>query len=229
MTGRDFPVFKPVADRAVLVEFGTTIADDIHARVLRLDRLVAAAPPFGLIEVVPAYASLLVVFDPVQTDHDQMTAALQDRMTGADLPTVDGRTHDIAVCYDADLGTDLAQIAAMTGQSPEAAIAAHLGGQYRVYLYGFAPGFAYLAGTPAALQLPRKPTAVRDVPAGRVIIAGPQCIVTTLTMPTGWWVVGASPDPILRDDPDRPFRFDVGDAVRFHRIDRAAYHAAGGA
>ena len=225
----DWPRFTPVADRAVLVEFGDRIAPNIHARVVGLDHLLAAEPPAGLVEVIPAYASLLAVFDPVLTDHPRLMAELQSRLDAPQPDRTATGHHDIAICYDADLGQDLAQVATLSGISAEAVIAAHLAGEYRVYLYGFAPGYAYLAGTPAAIQLPRKPVALRDVPAGRVIIAGPQCIVTTLKMPTGWWIIGASPDLILTGDAARPFRFDVGDTVRFHRISRDAYHAAGGA
>ena len=79
------------------------------------------------------------------------------------------------------------------------------------------------SGTPAAIQLPRKPAAIRGVPAGSVIIAGPQCIVTTLLMPAGWWVLGRSPTRILTGDEDQPFLFDVGDAVRMRRIGRDDY------
>lgn len=228
MTGPRDPAFTAVADRAVLVEFGVKIAPDIHAQVLRLDCLLGQNPIDGVIEAIPAYASLLVVFDPVTTDHTAVTAALRLRLQGQDAGQTTTRSHDIAVCYDADVGTDLATVSEMKGISTEAVIAAHLSGVYSVCLYGFAPGYAYLAGTPAALLLPRKPTAVRDVPAGRVIVAGPQCIVTTLKMPTGWWILGASPNRILRDDPGRPFLFNVGDTVRFHRIDRAVFNATGG-
>jgi inhibitor of KinA len=68
---------------------------------------------------------------------------------------------------------------------------------------------------------------VRGVAAGSVIIAGPQCLVTTLTMPTGWWIIGRSPTRILTSDPARPFLFDVGDKVRFRRISRAEFAAFG--
>jgi inhibitor of KinA len=67
---------------------------------------------------------------------------------------------------------------------------------------------------------------VRDVPAGSVIIAGPQCLVTTLTMPTGWSIIGRSPTRILTGDPERPFLFDVGDRVTFERIDLATFESA---
>jgi inhibitor of KinA len=216
--------FKPVADRALLVEFGTTIAPEIHAQVLRLDRLLSLSPPPGLVEVTPAYANLMITFDPLLTDHATLQSAVQTVLTGPEPASDQSRTHHLGVCYDADLGTDLAQVAQMTGLSPDAVIAAHLSAEYRVYLYGFAPGYAYLAGTPPALHLPRKPAAVRDIPAGRVIIAGPQCIVTTLKMPTGWWIIGSSPAQILRNGP-QPFLFAVGDTVRFHRITRDQHDA----
>jgi Carboxyltransferase domain, subdomain C and D len=72
-------------------------------------------------------------------------------------------------------------------------MAAHLQGDYSVYRYGFAPGYAYLGGAPEPIQLPRKSAAVRDVAAGSVLITGPQCLVTTLTMLSGWWNIGHSP------------------------------------
>ena len=93
-------------------------------------------------------------------------------------------------------------------------------------MYGFAPGYAYLGGVPDPIQVPRKPVPLRDVPAGSVIIAGPQCLITTLTMPTGWSIIGRSPTRVLTDDPDHPFLFDIGDRVMFERI--SADQLAGG-
>ena len=221
-----FPRFRPVADHAVLVEFSDQITDAAHAEVLRLDAALAANPPAGFGEAVPAYVNLLATFDPALTDHDRITDALRGLLIGRDLVQKTPALREVQVCYDADIAPDLDQVAQITGLSAEAVIAAHLGGDYRVFMYGFAPGYAYLAGVPQPLHLPRKPAAVRGVAAGSVIIAGPQCLVTTLTMPTGWWVIGRSPTRILRDDPARPFLFDVGDSVRFRRISRAEFVAA---
>ena len=66
---------------------------------------------------------------------------------------------------------------------------------------------------------------MRGIAAGSVIIAGAQCLVTTLTMPTGWWIIGRSPTQILRPDPVQPFLFDVGDRVKFRRISRSEFEA----
>lgn len=220
------PIFRPVAEHAVLVEFGETITDAAHEAVLRLDRSLAAAPFAGFREATPAYVSLLVEFDPLATDPVTAEAALRALLTATSAPRPAAVLREIRACYEADLAPDLAAVAAQCGLSAEAVINAHLAGDYRVYMYGFAPGYAYLAGTPEILQLPRKPAPVRGLPAGSLMIAGPQCLVSTLTMPTGWWVVGRSPTRILTGDERRPFLFDVGDRVAFRRISRAEFAAA---
>lgn len=226
MTTVDFPRFRAVADHAMLVEFADTISDAAHAQVIRLDGVLTATPPVGFREAVPAYVNLLVTFDPMLTDHDQISGALRLLLKGDGLPRKTSVAQEVLVCYDTDFAQDLPEISHRTGLSPEAVIAAHLGGDYRVFMYGFAPGYAYLAGVAKPLHLPRKPSAIRDIAAGSVIIAGQQCLVTTLTMPTGWWIIGRSPTRILRNDPDRPFLFDVGDSVQFRRITRAEFDAA---
>lgn len=199
-----------MSDCGVLVAFGTVLDDRVHESVLALDAALAADPVPGQVEVVPAYVDLMVVFDPLQTDHAAVTTALRARL-GHHPAARQGRTHAVPVTYD---GPDLPAVAAATGLSAEAVIAAHLSGDYSVYLYGFAPGYAYLGGVPPAIRLPRKEVPVRGVPAGSVIIADRQCIVTTLTMPTGWWVIGRTDVRILRPE---GLLFDVGDRVRFVR------------
>lgn len=214
-----FPQYRPVADHAVMVVMGDRITDIAHAAVLQLDHALAAQPFAGFTEAIPAYASLLVDFDPLVTDHVAVIHHLR-ALQGMPQKVRPMPTHrDVRVCYDD--ARDLAQVAELTGMTVDGVIAAHLSGTYRVFMYGFAPGYAYLGGVPAALHLDRKPAPVRGVAAGSVIIAGPQCLVTTLTMPTGWWVIGQSPTRLLTGQADRPFLFDVGDTVQFHRIARA--------
>ncbi|MDR3493946.1 MAG: allophanate hydrolase subunit 1 [Ancalomicrobiaceae bacterium] len=223
------PEFRPVADHALLVVFGETIGDEAHAAVRRLDRAIEARPFAGFVEAVPAYVSLLVDFDPLTTDHGAVEAAVRALLHGADEAEAEPAVREVLVCYDEALAPDLGAVARQAGLSVDAVIAAHLAGDYRVYMYGFAPGYAYLAGVPETIQLPRKATPLRGVAAGSVLIAGPQCLVSTLTMPTGWWIIGRSPTRILTEDAARPFLFDPGDRVVFRRIDPASYMAAANA
>lgn len=214
------PAFRPMADTGVLVEFAGDPGPALRAAVRQLDRALATAPCAGFVEAVPAFSTLAVIFDPLVTDLAGVEAHLR-RLLAHPVASDEPPTERVVeVCYDADLAPDLAEVAARTGLSPDAVIEAHLAGAYEVVMYGFAPGYAYLTGLTEALQLDRKPQAVRGVLAGSVIVAGAQCLVTTLTMPTGWWVIGRSPTRVLTGQAARPFLLDVGDRVTFRRIGR---------
>jgi inhibitor of KinA len=228
--GPEYPRAVPVGDTGVMIEFGDLIDPAVHDRVIALDRALAAAPltePIpGLREVAPAFAGLLLLYDPLLTDFDALAAAALALATRCEAAIVTPAVHDIPVCYDADCGPDLLAAAARIGVAPDALAATHAGAEYRVYIYGFAPGYAYLGGVPAALALPRKPVPVRERPVGSVMIAGGQCIITTLVMPTGWWVIGRTAAAVLQPWAPQPFRFAPGDTVRFRAVSRAEFDAA---
>jgi len=217
------PQFTAIADHALLVTFAEEISEAAHAAVIALDAAIAAHPPAGMIETVPALVNLLVSFDPIVTDHIAVERQVCDCLAGLDIREITGVPQVVQVCYEAPFSPDLDAVATATGLSCDAVINAHLAGDFHVLMYGFAPGYAYLSGVAPEIQVPRKPAPVRDVPAGSVIIAGPQCLVTTLMMPTGWSIIGRSPTLILTRDPENPFLFDVGDRVTFKRIDLATY------
>lgn len=220
------PRFRPIADFGLLVDFAGDPGPELRHAVQQLDRALAAAPFAGFVEAVPAFVTLAVVFDPLVTDHAAVEAHLRRLLSHPGAAPGAPADRTVEVCYDPEVAPDLAEVAALCGLSREAVINAHLAGRYEVVMYGFAPGYAYLTGVPAPLHLDRKPAAVRGVAAGSVIVAGAQCLVTTLTMPTGWWVIGRSPTQVLTGDPARPFLFDVGDRVVFRRVGRAALRGA---
>lgn len=210
------PRFLPVADRALMVEFAAALDPAAHRAVLALDGALAARPFPGFLESVPAFVTLLVAFDPLLTDHAQVEAHLKPLLSAGIETVSNPRTHSIPTTYD---GPDLAEVAVHTGLASDRIGALHGEGTYEVAMYGFAPGYAYLSGLPPALHLDRKPAPVRNVPAGTVIIAGGMCLITTLTMPTGWWRIGRTETRVLTGDPDRPFAFAVGDRLRFEALE----------
>ena len=221
--GTAWPRFTPVADHALLVSFGDTLTDATSAAVMALDQALTETPPPGVSECVPALVNLLVEFDPLLTDHHQVRIQVQRLLQRAAQAPREGRLREVEVCYDDGLAPDLAAVAQASGLGVDAVIACHLQADYVVRMFGFAPGYAYLSGVPPAIQVPRKPSAVRGISAGSVLIAGPQCLVTTLEMPTGWSIIGRSPTRILTTDDRVPVLFGVGDRVRFRRIDQALY------
>lgn len=225
MPGATWPKFEMVADHALLVILGDAISDSTSASVLALDRALAADPPPGMVECIPALVNLLVDFDPLVADHGQIQEHVQSLTRRSRFAERVGTVREVEICYGDDLAPDIGAVARQAGISVDDVVNMHLRATYAVRMYGFAPGYAYMSGVPLAIQVPRKPAAVRDIPAGSVLIAGPQCLVTTLTMPTGWSIIGRSPTRILTLDDSAPFLFDVGDTVRFKRIDRAQYDA----
>jgi inhibitor of KinA len=212
----DWPLFRAVGEAALLVELGDRIDDAVNRRILALDALVGREMPAGVTELVPAYASLLLHFDPLLTDHgaveEAVRALVPQVLQGAVDGVLAGRERVIPVRYD---GPDLEAAAAQLELAPEEVVKRHLAGLYRVYMCGFAPGYAYLGALDERLRLPRKLEIVRDVPAGTLIIAGAQCIVTTQTMPTGWWRIGRSEATLFDPSLEMPFLLAPGDRVRF--------------
>ncbi len=210
--------FKPVADCAVLVEFGTIVDDDTNRLVIALDQAIASSNIRGVNEVIPGMVNILVNFDPLQTTHVDIQNAVEALLPLNQQTTATGKQHLVNICYEAPFSPDLNDVADARNMSVEAVINAHVGASYRVSMYGFAPGFAYLSGVPDAIQVPRKTSPVRDIPAGSVLIAGPQCLTTTLIMPTGWSIVGRTDVQVITEEPDKPFLYDVGDHVTFRRV-----------
>lgn len=214
----DAPSFQPIGDCGVLVTLAVEASDAANDRVIALDHAIAGADILGAAEVIPALVNLAIRFDPLTTNHTQIEAAVRALFPLPHVIATDAKTHVIPVCYDTDLCPDLLATAQATGLSTESVIQAHVTAHLRVSMYGFAPGYAYLSGLPEAIHVPRKTTALRDVLKGSILIAGAQSILTPLTMPTGWNIIGRSPTEIIQGS---GFLFALGDNVTFTRIPRA--------
>ena len=166
----------PVGDCALLAGFTQRMAPEIGAAVAALNSRVLAAKLPGVTETVPAFASLLVVYDPLVTDYDTLAAALQglSDADGADTAAGEGRLVTIPVCYGGNFGPDLPFVAKHAGLTEAEVIALHTGREYRIYMLGFLPGFPYLGGLDERLFTPRLNTPRTAIPAGAVGIGGEQ-------------------------------------------------------
>lgn len=219
------PRYLPAGESALVVEFGDTIDPKIHGLVRALDEAIGQANWEGVIETVPTYRSLMIHFDP-----RRLTAeALADALAALDYASAPPRTRrqlwHIPACYDAPHGEDINEVAARLGLSPARMTGLHLGARYRVYMYGFAPGFTFLGGLPEELIISRRATPRAPVPPGSLLIAGGQALIAGCAMPTGWYAIGRT--PVRMFDPRREpvFLASIGDELCFERIDSAAFDA----
>jgi 5-oxoprolinase (ATP-hydrolysing) subunit B len=225
-----WPCLLPVGESAISVEFGDSVDEAISSRVLALDRIVAAAGLRGVIECVPTYRALLIHFDPLTIEPAELRAAiarLVERAT-TDAGDTAARRWQVPVCYGGECGIDLAEFAARHGMSEAAVVRLHAGATYRVYMIGFAPGFAYLGGLPEVLHTPRRVEPRLSTPAGSVSIGGAQTAITSVAVPSGWHLIGRT--PLVAFDPTRdpPFLFGPGDRISFVPIDAEEWHDLAG-
>ncbi len=210
---------KPAGDQAVTIEFGDSIDEAVSARVIALERSLKDNPLAGITETVPTYRSLLVFYDPEILGGRDLTRHLEAR---ADAATTAGaaraRHFTVPVCYQGADALDLDAVAAERGMDPDAVIALHTGATFRVFMIGFAPGFAYLGGLPQALETPRLAEPRQHVPAGAVGIGGKQAAINSLPGPSGWRYIGRTPLRLFDPERNDPAFFRAGDIIRFAAI-----------
>jgi KipI family sensor histidine kinase inhibitor len=208
--------FKPSSDQSLLIYFGREITLQANERVRRLLRLLETEPIAGIRNLHPAYCSLLVKFDALKLQHDDLETILRgylNRLGEVRLP--EPRLVEIPVCYGGEFGPDLDEVSAMHGLTPAQAIELHSSTIYLVYFLGFTPGFAYLGELPEALVTPRLATPRRIVPAGSVGIAGNQTGVYPVGTPGGWRILGRTPTSMFRAEENGLSLLAIGDRVRF--------------
>jgi KipI family sensor histidine kinase inhibitor len=219
------PRFLDAGEAALVVEFGRTVDPAINDRVLALDAALAADPPDGLRELVPTYRSLMIHYDPLRLDREALVSTVRDRLAGPVAPATTGACWIMPCCYEDGFGEDLGEAAGLLGITPEKLVALHSGATLRMYMYGFAPGFSYLGGLPEALAISRRATPRPPHAAGAVAIGGGLGSIATVSMPTGWYVVGCTPERLYAPERQSAFLMQPGDALRFEPIDAATYHA----
>ncbi len=220
------PRFLNVGEAALSVEFGDSVAPDINARVLALDAALRAAPPEGLLETAPTYRALILHYEPLVLSRAALIAHVEASLAdGATPEPARGKIWRVPCCYAPPLAEDIAAAAEVLGLPPEWLAALHAGAEYRAYMYGFAPGWCYLGGLPAELATPRRMSPRGPTPPGAVLIGGGLSLIGTNPMPTGWYVIGRTPERLIALDRDPPFLIAPGDLLRFAPVDPATFAA----
>ena len=181
----NIPVCLPASDGSLLVRFGGHISIDLNRQVIALFRHLHQANPPWLVNLHPAYCSLLIDFDPRLTTHAEVHAYLNTQPDTHFAPI--GKRVDVPVRYN---GPDLPFVAETHRLTPAQVIELHSGAEYQVAFLGFAPGFAYLLGLPPQLATPRLDRPRPQVPAGSVGIAGHQTGIYPAVSPGGWRLIG---------------------------------------
>ena len=208
----------PCGDCALIVQIGETVDAGANARIIALAAELEARALPGIQEIVPTYRSLLVRYDPEKVRGADLERQLLEAFEHPAKAGAEGRLWTVPCLYGGTVGQDFDELAAMKGLSPDELVALHSGAEYRIYMIGFAPGFAYLGGLPEILHTPRLTKPRQNIPAGAIGIGGQQGNINSVAGPSGWRFVGWT--PVRSFDPARaePFLFRAGDRLRFRPI-----------
>jgi KipI family sensor histidine kinase inhibitor len=223
--GNASPRFLDAGESALVVEFGDTIDPLISGRVLALDASLRQDPYPGIRELVPTYRSLMVHYDPLLIEREALVSIVSAKLLVHGKHVAREGQWVIPCCYGAEFGEDIDQVSLAARLPADKVVASHADAIYRVYMYGFAPGFSYLGGLPDEIAISRRSTPRPPHAAGAVLVGGGQCAISTFAMPTGWYVVGRTPERLYAPERDNPFLLEPGESVRFEPVDEATYHA----
>lgn len=224
----------PALERAGLDAWMVRLFDTIEENNLlwltALTRDCEAAFGDALVDMVPSYTTLLVVFDPARLtpcEARQRLADVLSRLAPVDSGA-DGDLHELPTWYDPGVGPDLQRVAELSDMNVQAVIDTHSSQQYRVFALGFAPGFAFMGLLDETLVCPRLDTPRAKVPAGSVAIAGQQTAAYPVVTPGGWNLIGRTTARLFDRNRDGFSLLKVGDRVRFMAVDQATFEEQGG-
>ena len=217
-------------ENSLIIYFDDRASDRNSALIAETVNNLKASIGCFIIDLIPSYASLLVIYDSLLTDHHLMKLEIEKSLKkiASTESSNNGTLVELPVYYSPESGPDLQSLSKLVGLSTREIIELHQSIDYRVYAMGFAPGFAYLGEIDSRIAAPRLQTPRLKVPAGSVAIADRQTAVYPCQSPGGWNLIGLCPETMFDMAKTPPTPIKVGDRVRFQQVTRREYMALGG-
>ena len=222
------PVFKTMGDSAIQIEFGQEITPAINAQITAFVELIKNQKIEGIIDMIPAFCTLLINYDPRIIVYKELLTRLQElAKLDIQIQNLSSKAFEIPVIYGGEYGPDLENVAKLAGLLEEEVIAIHSRPDYLIYMLGFMPGFPYLGGLDARIHTPRLDNPRLKIPSGSVGIGGEQTGIYPLESPGGWQLLGRTPVKIYEPSREVPILFNAGDYIRFVPITEEEYQKIG--
>jgi inhibitor of KinA len=234
MSGLNKYKIYALSDRAAVLDLGNTIDEGLNNKILGMQSWLKQHPFNGLKDIVAAYSSLTVLYDPFliyatlspgSTVFEHVKQKLEEAWSASGEAFHHINIVSIPVCYDPRLGYDLKLVAAARNMSTGELIRIHTSTPYRVYMLGFLPGFAYMGKVDERLVMPRRSVPRELVEAGSVGITGWQTGIYPLSSPGGWQIIGRTPLKLFDPLKETPVIVSAGDTVRFYPISFEDYQS----
>ena len=218
------PLFRIAGDCGLLVEYGNVIDSMVNKKVRSMAMAMEKEPLHGVLETIPTYRSLLILYDPSITNPTKLEKeilALEKRLSQIKIPP--SEIVEIPVCYGGEFGPDIQFVAKHNSITEDDVVRIHSTAEYTIYMIGFTPGFPFLGGLPKELHTPRLETPRSFVPERSVGIANNQTGIYPLSSPGGWQLIGKTPLKLFSPEHADPFIYKVGDRIKFKPISTDDY------
>jgi len=211
-------------DRGLVVEFGNIISETVNKKVRNLYLAIQKGHIKGINEMIPTYRSLLIHYNPIEIEIDNLIEKLMEiekALDSIDLPKPG--IIEIPTIYGGEFGEDLNFVSEHNGISVDEVIKIHSSVDYLIYMLGFTPGFPYLGGMSEKIETPRLKIPRTKIPAGSVGIAGKQTGIYPIESPGGWQLIGKTPIKLYDPNSQIPIILQAGDYIRFIPIEQEEY------
>ncbi len=219
-----YPRILPTGDRALSVEFGDKIDEEINSRLMGLIKRMAAHKIEGIEEFVPSFRAVLIHYNPAIIPYNKMVTLINGYLDKDDHETVkEKRIVEVPVCYEGEYAPDINFVAEHANMTVEEVIKIHSSKSYLVYMLGFQPGFPYLGGLDERLVTPRLENPRLKIDAGSVGIGGAQTGLYPMESPGGWQIIGRTPVKCFNPAREVSIPYRAGDYIRFVPVSYKEY------
>jgi len=208
-----------MGESGVLIHFEQKISPATSAKIRRFISKLDELKHPAVIEVLPAYATVCIVYEPLLTDYAALKSFLSEILDNSGNDEAkSANVFEIPVLYNKETGPDLDFVAEHSGLSVHEIISIHTATEYLIYMLGFAPGFPYLGGMDERIAAPRLKVPRQKIVPGSVGIAGSQTGMYPLESPGGWQLIGQTPVKLYDPHRNPPVYYNAGDYIKYRAI-----------
>lgn len=226
--------FYSLGDHAIVFVLVPKMDVLILQKIKHLNDFFIAKKISGIIDIIPSYHTLTIIYDieqfldSTETASSQLLSFCNKMITDFEndlweQKNSESTVYQVPVCYDKSFGIDLENISLSNQISCDEIIQIHTSNQYDVFSIGFLPGFTYMGMVNEKIKIARHDKPRKEVPAGSVGIAGLQTGIYPTNSPGGWQIIGRTPWKIFDPHPNKLAKFKVGDRIQFYAISKEAF------